>query len=97
MAACSTTRRNSSERSESISTFLFRLVRRQFTPRRAIGAITQQVIGLHQLVNFARALVDDRALAVPVEPAHRVLVGVAVRAVNPVSYTHLTLPTNRKV
>jgi hypothetical protein len=31
---------------------------------RTVGAIAEQVVGLHQLVNFARAFVDDRALAV---------------------------------
>src|SRR5262249_10711171 len=55
---------------------------RELAPRRAIRAIAEHVVGLHQLVDLARALVDDRALAVAVEAACRVLVGVAVRAMD---------------
>src|SRR4030095_11634616 len=80
IAACSTTRRNSSERSESIvarhrpalkgrATRLLPahdlgFVSRQLAARRPIGAEAEQVIGLHDLVNLPRPLVDDRALAV---------------------------------
>ena len=85
MAACSTTRRNSSERSESIQ----RLRRSSRLPyggsSQRVGrsvAIAEQVVGLHQLVNLARAFVDDRALAVAEEAPDRILVRVAVRAVN---------------
>ena len=46
------------------------------------GAIAEHVVGLHQLVDLARAFVDHRALAVAVEAADRVFVGVAVGAVD---------------
>ena len=78
MAACSTTRRNSSERSESIALsqsvevdgvrrrfdFCTSCVRRQLAARRTVGPIAEQVVGLHEFVDLARAFVDDRALAV---------------------------------
>src|SRR5215813_9018064 len=88
MAACSTTRRNSSERSESIGVWERRLrvhlcsVRWQLAARRPIDPIAEQVIRLHHLVDFARALVDDGALAVAVETADRILVRVPVGAVD---------------
>ena len=94
IAACSTTRRNSSERSESmqlegcdcprlgVRTCVTSLVRRQLAARRPIDAVAEQVVGLHDLVNLARAFVDHRALAVAVEAADRILVGIAVGAVN---------------
>src|SRR5262249_44104887 len=87
IAACSTTRRNSSERSESICCqplrcFRCLAIRRQFATRGPVGSIAEQIVGLHHLVNLARALVDDRALAVAEEAPDRILVGVAVRAVN---------------
>src|SRR5262249_7266178 len=87
MAACSTTRRNSSERSESICRpplrCLRRLaIRRQFATRGPVRSIAEQIVGLHDFVNLARAFVDDRALAVAEEAPDRILVGIAVRAVN---------------
>src|SRR5665213_1182313 len=80
MAACSTTRRNSRGRSESITLPL--LVPRQLAARGPIAAIAEEIVGLHQFVNLARAFVDDRALAIAEEAAGRIFVGVAVRAVN---------------
>src|SRR3954464_5341062 len=84
IAACSTTRRNSRERSESMRSDLrlrrFRVCG-QLAARRTVGTVAEKVIGLHDLVNFARALVDHRALAVAEESAHRVLVRISVRAV----------------
>src|SRR4051812_14697779 len=62
IAACSTTRRNSRERSESISlpTFEFRLLSSsigwQLAADRPVGAIAEQIVGLHHLVDLARAL-----------------------------------------
>src|SRR5471032_3126751 len=91
MAACSTTRRNSRERSESFNERLLLAVRfgvagsgvrRQLAPRRPIDAVAEQVVGLHQLVDFARALIDDRALAIAIEASDRILVRVAVRPVD---------------
>src|SRR3954462_14923953 len=78
IAACSTTRRKSSERSEFISA----LVSRQLAAGRLVAAVTEHVVGLHQLVDLAGAFVDDRARAVAVEAPGRILVGVAVRAVH---------------
>ena len=74
IAACSTTRRNSSERLESIT--------RQLAACRAIFAIAEQVIGLHQLVDLAGPFIDHGAFAVPEESAGRVFVGVPVGAMN---------------
>src|SRR5947199_8033210 len=54
----------------------------QFAPGRPIRSVPEQIVGLHDLVNLARAFVNDRALAVPEETADRVLVRIAVRAVN---------------
>src|SRR5215213_5330588 len=87
-AACSTTRKNSSERSDSmfcrcpfftgkvsvrmISAFM----RRQFAPERFVLPEAQNVIRLHERVDFPRAFVDYRALAVAVDPSHRILVGI---------------------
>src|SRR5438093_10480967 len=72
IAACSTTRRNSSERSESmLRRFRDVMIRRQLAARGTIGAIAEQVVGLHDLVNLARAFVDDRAFAVAEEPPDR--------------------------
>src|SRR4029079_13633605 len=42
----------------------------------------EQIVGLHDRVDLPRALVDDGALAVPVEPPYRILVRVAVGTVN---------------
>ena len=55
---------------------------RQLAARRLVLAEAEHVVGLHQLVDLARALVDHRALAVAVEAADRILVGVAVGAVD---------------
>src|SRR5665213_536141 len=102
MAACSTTRRNSNERSGSMQPLnrnrrtrksvparsgrpplrRLRAVRRQLAPGRMVRAIAEQIIGLHQLVNLARAFVDHRPLAVAEEAAGGIFVGVAA-----VSYT----------
>src|SRR5688500_5445953 len=54
----------------------------QLTPRRLVGPIAEQVVGLHDLVNLASPLVDHRALAIAIEAAHRVLVRISVRTVN---------------
>src|SRR6185436_15156148 len=75
MAACSVTRRKSSERSESS-------IGRQLAPRGVVRPVAEQVVGLHQLVNFTRAFVNHRAFAVAIEAPDRVLVRVAVGAVN---------------
>src|SRR5262245_30106249 len=82
MAACSTTRRNSSERSESMSALHGFAVSRKLAAGRPVLAVAEQIVRLHDLVDLAGAFVDDRALAVPEESADRVLVGVAVRAVD---------------
>src|SRR5437763_12188717 len=79
IAAFSTTLRNSRERSASSIGFS---VRRQFTTRRAIDAIPEHVVGLHQLVDLARTFVDHRAFAVAIEAAHRILVRVPIGAMN---------------
>src|SRR3954454_2700905 len=87
IAACSTTRRNSRERSESIQPRLSPVrrddaVRGQFAAGRTIGPVPEQVIGLHDFVNLAGTFVDNGAFAIPVKAADRVFIGVAVRAVN---------------
>src|SRR5213592_4598940 len=98
MAACSTTRRNSRERSESMEKSQFKIQNSEFriahshlrllsnggqlTARRTIAAVAEQIVGLHQFVDFARAFVDDCAFAVPVEPSHGVLVRIAIGAVD---------------
>src|SRR4029079_130455 len=58
------------------------LVGRQLDATGLVLPVAERVVRLHQLVDLARALVDHRGLAVPVEPAHRVLVGVPVAAVD---------------
>ncbi len=58
------------------------LVGRQLAPRRPVVPVAEQVVGLHDLVDFARALVDHGTLAVAIEAAHRVFVRVAVGAVD---------------
>src|ERR1044071_1674093 len=75
IAACSTTRRKSSERSESS-------IRRELAAGRTIRPIAKQVVGLHQLVNLTCPFVDHCTLAIAVEPADGVLVGVAVGAMD---------------
>src|SRR4051794_5803549 len=57
-------------------------VGRQLAPWRAIAAIAEQVVRLHQFVDFPRALVNDGRFAVSVEAADRILIGVSVRAMN---------------
>src|SRR6267143_1156537 len=57
-------------------------IRRQFAACRTVLTVAEQIVGLHDLVNLARAFVDDRAFAIPVETPDRILVGVAVRAVD---------------
>src|SRR6266550_2101915 len=75
MAACSTTRRKSSERSESS-------IGRQLAASGPVGPVTEDVVGLHQFVDFTRPFVNHRTLAVAIEPSDGILVGVAVGAVN---------------
>src|SRR5258705_2108172 len=75
MAACSVTRRKSSERSESS-------MGRKLAAGRPVRPVAKQVIGLHQLVNFTRAFVNHRALAVAIDPPDRILVRIAVGAMN---------------
>src|SRR5262245_59861545 len=82
MAACSTTRRNSRERSESMSALHGFAVSRKLAARRPILTVAEQIVRLHDLVDLARAFVDDRALAVPEAASDRVLVGVTVGAVD---------------
>ena len=60
----------------------FRLDGGNSTPRRTIDTIAEQIVGLHDLVDLARAFVDHRALAISIEASDRVLVRVAVGAVN---------------
>src|SRR3989441_7875192 len=69
MAACSTTLRNSSERSDSMlleSDFClltaFSPVGRELATARAINTVAEHVISLHQLVDLPRALVNHGAL-----------------------------------
>src|SRR5215212_1576551 len=68
IAACSTTRRKSRERSKFISA----LVCRQLAAGRLVAAVTEHVVGLHQLVDLAGAFIDDRAFAVAIEAAGRI-------------------------
>src|SRR5262245_32468910 len=82
MAACSTTRRNSSERSASMSIRLLRSMRGQLAPRRTVDAVAEEIVGLHDFVNFACAFVNDRAFAIAIETADRVLVGITVGAMD---------------
>ena len=56
--------------------------RRQLAARRPVRPVAEQVVGLHQLVNLARAFVDHRALAIAIEPPDRIFVRIAVGAVN---------------
>src|SRR5262249_27468102 len=85
MAARSTTLTNSRKRSsrciDGRSSGLS-LVGRQLDAPRLVLAEAEGVVGLHDLVDLAGALVDDGGLGVAVEPAGRVLVGVAVAAVD---------------
>src|SRR5215208_6774088 len=71
-----------SGRDQSSRGRLLKSPRWQLAPRRLICAVAEQVIRLHDLVNLACAFVDNRALAITIEAAHRVLVRVAVRTVN---------------
>src|SRR2546428_9883481 len=57
-------------------------IRRQLAACRTVLTVAEQIVGLHDLVNLARAFVDDRAFAIPVETPDRILVGIAVRAVD---------------
>ena len=50
--------------------------------RRSVRSVAEQVVGLHDLVDFARALVNDRALAIAIEAPDRVFVRVAIGAMN---------------
>ena len=56
--------------------------RRELLAERPVGAEPEGVIGLHELVNLARAFVDDRALAVAIKAPDRVFVGIAIGAVD---------------
>src|ERR1700745_3410162 len=69
MAASSTTRRKSSERSESS-------IGRELATGWPVCPVAKEVIGLHQFVNLTRAFVDHRTLAVAIETADGVLVRV---------------------
>src|SRR6266550_5397736 len=71
IAACSTTRRKSSERSESS-------IGRQLAASRPVGPVAEEVVGLHQFVDFTCPFVNHRTLAVAIEPPDGILVGVAV-------------------
>src|SRR5262249_51879831 len=55
---------------------------RQIAPARFVRAEAERVIGLHEFVNFARALIDDGALAISIEADHRVIIRITVGAVN---------------
>src|SRR5678815_6196190 len=74
-AASSTTRRKSSERSESS-------IGRQLAAGWTVCPVAKQVIGLHQFVNLTRAFVDHCTFAVAIKTPYGVLVGVTIRAVN---------------
>src|SRR5262249_25404155 len=54
----------------------------QLAPRGPVGAVAEQVIGLHHFVNLAGALVDDRPLAVAIKAPRGIFVGIAVGAVH---------------
>src|SRR5438874_4887724 len=86
MAARSTTLTNSRNRSSRCidggSSEDLSLVGRQLDPPRLVPAEAEGVVGLHDLVDLAGAFVDDGGLAVAVVAADRVLVGVAVAAVD---------------
>src|SRR6185369_17848949 len=82
IAACSTTRRKSSDRSEFTCVLGLCRIGRKLTACGLVLPEPEHVIGLHDLVDLAGALVDDRALAVAIEAAGRVFVRVAVRAVH---------------
>src|SRR5262245_55001267 len=89
IAACSTTRRNSSERSDSIRVVLVRSCiwalfgdRRQLATQRLVLAESEDVIRLHDGVNLAGAFVDHRTLAVAIEPSDWILVRIAIGAVH---------------
>src|SRR5947209_4219711 len=58
-----------------------RHIRRQRTARRALGAVTQGIFALHDGVNLARALIDNRRLGVAQVAEYRIFVAVAVGAV----------------
>src|SRR5438128_1778184 len=82
MAARSTTLTNSRNRSSRCMALLLALVGRQLDPARLVLPVAERVVGLHDLVDLAGALVDHGRLAVPVEAADGVLVRVAVAAVD---------------
>src|SRR5258708_3404918 len=76
IAACSTTRRKSSDKSEFIDSPSTRgarrrssLIGRQLAARRLVLAVAEDVVGLHDLVDFARPLVDPPPPPVAVQPA----------------------------
>src|SRR5262245_18004493 len=107
MAARSTTRRKSRERSDSAApdasasefvTVLVAIVSpgRQLTARRLVVAVTEQIVRLHDLVDLASALVDHCTLAVPVKPAHRVLIGIAIGTVDLHGIAGRTLRSDRR-
>src|SRR4051812_15273458 len=58
------------------------LISRKLASGRSIRAVAEEVVGLHEFVNLAGPFVDHRGLAVAEEPSDRVLVGVAVGAVD---------------
>src|SRR5262245_32497859 len=85
IAARSTTRTNSRGRSSRcMAGWLPCLpsVGRQLDAPGLVVPVAQGVVGLHQLVDLAGPLVDDRRLGVAEEAAGGVLVGIAVAAVD---------------
>src|SRR5687767_1881193 len=84
MAAFSTTLTNSRKRSSRCIWLLEKsgLEGGQVDAPGLVLAVAESVVGLHELVDLAGALVDHRGLAVAIEPPDRVLVGVAVAAVD---------------
>src|SRR5688572_16910895 len=83
MAAFSTTLTNSRKRSSRcISLLASALERRQLDAAGAVLPVAERVVRLHDLVDLARAFVDHGRLAVPVEAADGIFVGVAVAAVD---------------
>ena len=71
-------------RSVPVSTWssLCSLHGRQLTARRPVRSVAEQVVGLHQLVDFAGPFVDHRTLAIPIVAPDRVIVRIAVGAVD---------------
>lgn len=58
------------------------IIRGQLTAQRPVLALTECIARLHQRVNLARTLIDDRTFAVTQVTLHVILVAVAIRAVD---------------